>query len=53
MGKHTYFDSDTEIDELADVDVKSPKKAKKQTKKDAKSVVGEDSPNKRKRAAGT
>ncbi|SPO48822.1 uncharacterized protein PSANT_06513 [Moesziomyces antarcticus] len=52
-----FYDSDTEVDELTDVDVKSPKKAKKQTKKEAKMEVklqlGDASPTKRKRTTGT
>ncbi|GAC77103.1 hypothetical protein PANT_24d00043 [Moesziomyces antarcticus T-34] len=46
-----FYDSDTEVDELADV--KSPKKVKRQNKNEAKLELGDDSPNKRKRAAGT
>lgn len=46
-----FYDSDTEVDELADV--KSPKKVKRQNKNEAKLELGDDSPNKPKRAAGT
>lgn len=52
-----FYDSDTEVDELTDVDVKSPKKAKKQTKKEAKMEVklelGDARATKRKRTTGT